>query len=129
MKLSRTFAVALAALALGAVPAVAVAGGHGKSGAPGQNKTTTNATPNTPSTTSSQTKAFGKYCQNESKTQVAGQKGTAFSQCVVALAHANNNPKTTARAACAAMSRKHVKGQGKGTAYSRCITAVAKLRS
>ena len=31
-------------------------------------------------------KAYGKFCQGESKKHVAGQKGTPFSQCKVAAA-------------------------------------------
>ena len=35
----------------------------------------------------SQAKAYGKLCQDQSKKHVKGQKGTPFSQCVVAMAH------------------------------------------
>jgi hypothetical protein len=39
-------------------------------------------------TTKPQTaKAYGWYCRGESHKQVAGQRGTPFSQCVVAAAH------------------------------------------
>ena len=71
-------------------------------------------------------KAYGKYCQGQSKKHVAGQKGTPFSQCVTAMAkvaHDQVNPTT----ACKPMSKKHIAGQ-KGTPYSRCVVAAAKLR-
>src|SRR5262245_66058562 len=31
-------------------------------------------------------KAYGRYCQDQRKKHVAGQKGTPFSQCVTAMA-------------------------------------------
>jgi hypothetical protein len=124
MKLTKYVALLMTVLALGALPAVALAGGHGKTGAPGQNKTTTTTT----TTTTTPSKAYGTYCKNESKKHVAGQKGTPFSQCVTAAAHAAKNSKTSASAACMNESKKHVAGQ-KGTPFSECVTAVAKLRA
>lgn len=32
-----------------------------------------------------QAKAYGHYCQGQSKKHVAGQKGTPFSQCIAAM--------------------------------------------
>ena len=72
-------------------------------------------------------KAYGKYCQGESKEHVKGEKGTAFSRCVTNLAHAAEHPNQTPRQACKGESKKHVKGE-KGTAFSRCVKAAAKLR-
>lgn len=77
-------------------------------------------------------KAYGKYCQTESKQHVKGEKGTAFSRCVKAAAQAARTaetdadvtPKKAAKRACKGLSKKHVKGT-KGTAYSRCIVAAA----
>src|SRR5438094_328220 len=56
-------------------------------------------------------KAYGRYCQNQSKKHVAGQKGTPFSQCVTAMANLGTGSTTSPRTACAAMSKKHVSGQ------------------
>ena len=44
----------------------------------------------TPTATKGQgkAKAYGKYCQGESKKRVEGEKGTAFSRCVNAMAKA-----------------------------------------
>lgn len=114
----------IAALVFGTTPAVALAAGNSGS-APGHTKTTA-TTPTTTGTTSP-TKAFGNYCQSQSKKHVAGQKGTPFSQCVTALAHAAKSPKTTPSAACAAMSKKHVAGS-KGTPFSECVSAVKGYR-
>ena len=75
----------------------------------------------------SNAKAYGKYCQGESKKHVKGEKGTAFSRCVNTMAHAANHESQSPREACKGKSKKHVKGE-KGTEYSRCVTAVAKLR-
>ena len=40
----------------------------------------------TPAKSHGQAKAYGKYCQGESKKHVAGETGTAFSRCVKAAA-------------------------------------------
>jgi hypothetical protein len=72
-------------------------------------------------------KAYGRYCQGESKKHVAGQPGTDFSRCVTAMAKAANHPGMSPGQACKGQSKKHVKGE-KGTAFSRCVNAAAKLR-
>ena len=73
-------------------------------------------------------KAYGKYCQDQSKKHVEGQKGTPFSQCVAAMAKAAKSESTTARQACKGMSKKHVEGE-KGTPFSKCVSAAAKLKN
>lgn len=132
MRFTRNVAVALAALAFGAAPAVAIASGGGNSkNAPGHNKTTS-STSSTSST--SNTKAYGRMCaakgesKKHSSTDPTGK--TAYAQCVVALAQANKNSHMTAKAACAGLSKKHVKGtpKTKGTPFSECISAVEKMR-
>jgi len=72
-------------------------------------------------------KAFGFYCKGQSKKHVKGEKGTAFSRCVKALAKAAHNPTMLPGRACKGLSKDHVKGQ-KGTEFSRCVNAVAHLR-
>jgi len=86
--------------------------------------TTTTATTST-STVPSTAKAYGFYCQKESKKHIAGQKGTPFSQCVTAMAKAAHG--VSFKAACALLSKKHIAGQ-KGTPYSLCVSAAAKLQ-
>lgn len=71
-------------------------------------------------------KAYGVYCQGQSKKHVAGQKRTPFSQCVTAMAKVANDETLAPKRACKAMSHKHVKG-GKGTPFSRCVVDAAKL--
>jgi hypothetical protein len=71
-------------------------------------------------------KAYGRYCQNQSKKHVAGQKGTPFSQCVTAMARLASGQIKDPWAACSAMSRKHVAGE-QGTPFTRCVVAGAKL--
>jgi hypothetical protein len=71
-------------------------------------------------------KAYGYYCQNQSKEQVAGQKGTPFSQCVTAMAKLASGKTNSPQAACASMSKTHTAGE-KGTPFSRCVAAGAKL--
>lgn len=72
-------------------------------------------------------KAYGVYCKGESKKHVKGEKGTAFSRCVTALAKAAQDERLAARKACKGLSKKHVKGE-KGTEFSRCVKAAAQLR-
>ncbi|MEA2144384.1 MAG: hypothetical protein QOI64_2814 [Solirubrobacteraceae bacterium] len=84
--------------------------------------------------------AYGKYCANQSKKHVAGQKGTPFSQCVTAMAKAAKAAKAAEAAkaagtavtkpspakACAALSKKKV-GDEKKSAFSKCVVAAAKV--
>jgi hypothetical protein len=72
-------------------------------------------------------KAYGRYCQGESKKHVKGEKGTAFSRCVTNMAQAATQPSKAPGQVCQGESKKHVKGE-KGTAFSRCVKAVNELR-
>jgi hypothetical protein len=139
MKLSTRITAGAVTLVLSAVPGVALANGgssvtHGKSqSAPGHTRThTTGQSKSHPGSSgsgssTSKGKAYGKLCQGESKKHVKGQKGTPFSQCVVAMAQLAKGTKTNPHTACATESKKHVKGQ-KGTPYSQCVAAAAKLQ-
>ena len=115
MKLQVKIALVAGALALSAVPPLAVAAppaGQGPDYAP--------APP-------PQAKAYGFYCQDQSKKHVEGTPGTPFSQCVKAMAQAAKKDHLTARQACRRLSKKHVRGE-KGTPFSRCVKAAAQLR-
>jgi hypothetical protein len=108
-------ATAISLVALSAAPAFAVATpGNGHNPTPGPN-----ASPN------AKAKAYGKYCQGESKKHVAGTPGTPFSKCVTDMAKAahGTNPTT----ACKNESKKHVAGT-RGTPYSLCVSGAAKLQ-
>lgn len=49
------------------------------------------ATPGPSASLPAKAKAYGKYCQNQSKKRVEGQKGTPFSKCVSAGAKLLND--------------------------------------
>ena len=85
------------------------------------------ATPGPRASTKAKGKAYGKYCQTQSKKHVKGQKGTPFSQCVTAMAKLASGETDSPATACKSLSKKHVRGE-KGTPYSRCIVAAARLR-
>jgi invasion protein IalB len=127
MKQLIKLAVVMGALAIAAAPAMA---GQSQTGQEHGNGPTYQPAPETPGPQAplpEKAKAYGVYCQGESKKHVDGQKGTPFSQCVTAMAKAAHNERLTARQACKGTSKKHVKGE-KGTPFSRCVTAAAKLR-
>ena len=131
MKLQTKIVAVLAAAVLAAVPATVVANppaGQGPEYNPAPEKPEKpKKTPGPSASKPEKAKAYGVYCNDQSKKHVAGQKGTPFSQCVNAMAKAANNKKLSPGKACKGMSKKHVKGQ-KGTAFSRCVNGVAKLR-
>jgi len=146
MSLSRIIATATAASALFAAPALAGAAGppsdagngHRPATAPaaGPNAqhptsddnpgTSKRATPGPDASHATKAKAYGKSCQGQSKKHVKGEKGTAFSRCVTAMAKVASGASDSAKAACKGLSKKHVKGE-KGTPFSRCVVAAAKL--
>lgn len=124
MKLHLKLALGLAVLALGVVPTIGFA----------DSPTYTPEGPsyqpeNPPQGPKKPPKghAYGYYCRGESKKHVKGEKGTAFSRCVKAMAQADHNENITAKKACKALSKKHVKGQ-KGTPFSICVKGVNQLR-
>jgi hypothetical protein len=70
--------------------------------------------------------AYGFYCQNQSKTHVAGTPGTPFSACVTAMAKLASSNTASPKAACANESKRHVAGKS-GTPFSLCVVAGAQL--
>ena len=90
--------IATVAVVLGVASAALASGPgstHGRSqSAPGHTRSQTTSSTGTSSTPTSNAKAFGRLCQGESKQHVAGQPGTPFSKCVIALAQVAHNPKT-----------------------------------
>ena len=119
--MTKTVLAALAVACLTASLALAAGKPPNKPGAPNAaNQPGPNAT------LPSKAKAYGRYCQGQSKTHIAGQKGTPFSQCVTAMAKLATGEDNSPRAACISMSKKHVAGE-KGTPFSRCVVAGAKL--
>jgi len=84
------------------------------------------STPGPSASPKAKARAYGKYCQTQSKKHVAGQKGTPFSQCVTAMAKLATGKVKNPTTACKTLSKKHVAGQ-KGTPFSQCVSAAAKL--
>ncbi len=120
IRLGTKLAVGLATLAIGATPALAA-----KPDNPG-NGHKPDTTPGPHASMPAKAKAYGKYCADQSRKHVKGEKGTPFSQCVTAMAKLANGKTDNPRQACKAESRKHVKGE-KGTPFSQCVSAGAKL--
>jgi len=135
MKVGTKAALFASGLVLAVSPAIALASGSPSNPGAPDNHGTQTAAANRPSDTGqpgpgaslpAKARAYGRYCQNQSKTHVAGQKGTPFSQCVTAMAKLANGSTTSPKAACATMSKQHVAGQ-KGTPFSNCVAGAAKL--
>jgi len=117
MKLSIKYLLATGAITLLA-PAFALASnGHGKP----------EGTPDHEGSPPPQAKAYGKYCQGESKKHEEGEKGTAFSRCVKTAAQAAKHESQKPGQVCKGKSKKHIKGE-QGTEYSRCVNSIAHLR-
>ena len=64
-------------------------------------------------------KAHGRYCRGQSKKHVKGEKGTAFSRCVKAMARLDKDERKSARAACMAIE--------KGLERRQCVKAAREL--
>jgi hypothetical protein len=133
MRFLSKVAVLIGALAICAAPALANESGTTPGGNQGThaNNGRSHFPENTPGPNASlpaKAKAYGFYCQGESKKHVDGQKGTPFSQCVTAMAKLANGNTDNPTSACSAESKKHVKGE-KGTPFSRCVSAAAKLQN
>src|SRR4051794_10149450 len=130
MKLRTMFVMALAVLSLAAMPAIGIAGGPDyQPEGPNYHPEHPNYHPGTPNGPKSapKGKAYGYYCRGESKKHVKGEKGTAFSRCVRAMAQADKNDDLNAKKACKSLSKKHVKGV-KGTPFSTCVKGVNQMR-
>lgn len=139
MNVSSKTAALAAVLALSAAPAFAIPANPGTAHMPDNQGTqhiptkttpapTTPVTPGPNASATAKGKAYGKYCADQSKKHVAGQKGTPFSQCVTAMAKIATGKTSNPTTACKTESKKHVAGQ-KGTPFSRCVSAAAKLKA
>ena len=125
-------AMLTATMALGIVPALALASGSGEhpNGPPSTTPASTHAkkpaTPGPKASLPAKAKAYGKYCQGESKKHVAGTPGTPFSKCVTDMAKLANGSVKNPRTACKDEPKKHVAGTP-GTPFSHCVSGGAKL--
>jgi hypothetical protein len=133
MRRNSTIAGLAAALSLVATPAFALPGqapDNAGTARASQNAGTANAQsalPGPDASAKSKGRAYGRHCQDQSKKRVTGEKGTAFSRCVTAMAKLASGATTSPRSACQTLSKKRVAGE-KGTAFSRCVSEGAKLR-
>jgi hypothetical protein len=112
MRLQSKLVVIAGILALGTSPAVALGAAGGHSNRPTAHK---------------RAKAYGKFCQGESKQHVAGTPGSPFSKCVTGMAKLANGSARNPAQACRNESSKHVAGQ-RGTPYSVCVSGAKKLQ-
>src|SRR6476659_1681473 len=104
MKLRMMLVVGITVLSLGLVPTAGMADG------PDYQPEGPTYHPEHPSTpqgpkSAPKGKAYGYYCRGQSKKHVKGEKGTAFSRCVKALAQADKNDNLNAKKACKALSK------------------------
>jgi hypothetical protein len=84
------------------------------------------ATPGPKADLPAKAKAYGRYCKDQSKRHVEGEKGTPFSQCVTAMAKLATGKTSSPRKACKELDKKPKEGE-KGTPFSRCVSKGAKL--
>lgn len=121
MRIHRQLAVLTGVLALSVAPALAAS-------SPPNNQGTAHkpATPGPNASLPKKAKAYGKYCQGESKKHVAGTPGTPFSKCVTDMAKLANGQTKSPRTACKDESKKHVAGTS-GTPFSKCVSGGAQL--
>src|SRR5689334_25340355 len=129
MKTQRKLLTLIATMALGVAPAVAFAAHHNNhpTGPPSNHGTAHKpSTPGPNSSPSAKAKAYGKNCQDQSKTHVAGTPGTPFSKCVTDMAKLARGPKSVARADSKDESKRHLTSSP-GTPCRLCVSSAATL--
>jgi len=87
------------------------------------------ATPDPQAGLPAKAKAYGRYCDGQSKKRsdaADGNEGTPFSQCVTAMAKLATDVTDSPRTACKDLSKKHAEGE-KATPFSACVKQGAKL--
>jgi hypothetical protein len=115
-------------LAAGDPPVGSPSADHSAAGDHPAKKQQPPSTPGPNASAGAKAKAYGRFCQGQSKKHVTGQKGTPFSQCATAMAKLANGQTKSAKSACKLLSKKHVKG-AKGTPFSLCIRGAGKLHA
>jgi hypothetical protein len=131
MNALKTVAPILGALALTAAPALA--GSDNGNGTPPSNQGTAHKqaaqthtnTPGPKASLPAKAKAYGHYCQDQSKKHDDG-KGTPFSRCVTAMAKVAHT-QATAKHACSTESKKKAAGASRSS-FSMCVSGAAKLK-
>jgi subtilase family serine protease len=118
----RILALAGAAAALAVVPSTALAAG----GPAHPAHPTHPATPGPKAGLPAKAKAYGRYCQSQSKKHVAGTPGTPFSTCVTDMAKLATGKAANPHRVCLNESKRHV-AHMKGTPYSQCVAGAERL--
>lgn len=129
MKVHLKLPMLIATMALGVAPALASAAAPGAHPTAPQSSHSAAHKPSSPGPGAGlhvKAKAYGKNCQSQSKTHVAGTPGTPFSKCVTDMAKLAHGSTTSPRIACKDESKKHVTGTA-GTPFSLCVSSGAKL--
>ena len=101
----------------------------GKPSSPGNSaahRPETRERPAPSATPAAKAKAYGRWCQNQSKQYVAGQAGTQFRLCLTAMAKLATAVTNAPWTACRLLSRKPISGQT-GSPFSRCVIAGTRL--
>ena len=122
MRIRRTLVLVGAAATLAAVPSLGLAKG-------GPAHPTHPAHPTTPGPKAglpAKAKAYGRYCQGQSKTHIVGTPGTPFSTCVTDMAKLATGKASNPHRVCINESKRHVAG-AKGTPYSQCVSGAERL--
>jgi hypothetical protein len=110
-------------------------GNSGNSGNPGKPSSPGNSAAHRPSTRerpapgatpAAKAKAYGRWCQNQSKHYVAGQAVTQFRLCLTAMAKLATKVTNEPWTACRPLSRKPISGQTVSP-FSRCVIAGTRL--
>ena len=110
-------------------------GNSGNSGNPGKPSSAGNSAAHRPptrerpapgATPAAKAKAYGRWCQNQSKHHVAGHAGTQFRLCLTAMAKLATAVTNAPWTACRLLSRKPISGQT-GSPFSRCVIAGTRL--
>ena len=79
-----------------------------------------------PASAAGKATGYGRFCQGESKTRVAGTPGTPFSTCVSDMAKLATGKAANPHRVCLNESKRHVAGT-KGTPYSVCVSGAERL--
>jgi hypothetical protein len=79
-----------------------------------------------PASAATKAAGYGRYCQGQSKTHVAGTPGTPFSTCVKDMAKLATGKASNPHRVCLNESKRHTAGT-KGTPYSQCVSGAERL--
>jgi hypothetical protein len=79
-----------------------------------------------PASATAKSTGYGRYCQAESRTHVAGTPGTPFATCVSDMAKLATGKAANPHRVCLNESKRHVAGT-KGTPYSQCVSGAERL--